>query len=411
MDTPGFLRSILPVAPRGIGPNLITDGGFEIWTSATNLTYWSENISGTSTVNREASVIHSGVYSCRLDIDASNNYVQILHDFGGIRAGLPYRVSFWYKTASGRTACALLTATYAGSAYYLQPDGSWKKSGDPDYTSRFVTDLSSTEWAQCTVDFIASPGIDNALGVSLYLTQRSAASSSVYFDDVSLNCLLPEGAMSLWVPGSVRTASGPAIAGRATDILRNNNGQASGLVTPSPDGLGWKFDGATGSILVANNTPLSHDNFSVGTWALADSAPAAGGIFMGYNHVSYTGWNLFLTPGLVWAFQLYFMPTGGSLVQDVISVSTKKWYFIVATCDKSTTTERLYRDGVLRKTVATAGYSKSVDRPIYIGRRADDACCFFPGSLALPFYISRVLSDQEIANLYNATKGFFYPGG
>ena len=47
---------------------LLKDGGLENWASATDLVGWTEVISGGNSVNREASVVRSGTYACRLDV-------------------------------------------------------------------------------------------------------------------------------------------------------------------------------------------------------------------------------------------------------------------------------------------------------------------------------------------------------
>ena len=46
------------------------NGGFEDWTSGTDADDWAESVGGTSTVNRESSVVDSGTYALRMDIDA-----------------------------------------------------------------------------------------------------------------------------------------------------------------------------------------------------------------------------------------------------------------------------------------------------------------------------------------------------
>lgn len=61
------------------GAELLTDGGCENWTTANNLTSWTETIQagGTSTVNQEGTVKRSGSYSARLDIDAAGKFVDL----------------------------------------------------------------------------------------------------------------------------------------------------------------------------------------------------------------------------------------------------------------------------------------------------------------------------------------------
>lgn len=59
------------------GSNLITNGNFETWSSATNAGTWTELLAGTSTVNRESSVVQAGSFSCRFDVDASNSIPKV----------------------------------------------------------------------------------------------------------------------------------------------------------------------------------------------------------------------------------------------------------------------------------------------------------------------------------------------
>jgi len=57
---------------------LLTDPSIELWTSATvPQAPWAKLISGTSTVNKESTVVDDGTYSARLDIDASNSLANI----------------------------------------------------------------------------------------------------------------------------------------------------------------------------------------------------------------------------------------------------------------------------------------------------------------------------------------------
>jgi len=63
-------------------PNLsvdkLTDGGFENWDSATDLTSWDENLVGASTINQESVDIYAGTYAARMDIDASHNPARLI---------------------------------------------------------------------------------------------------------------------------------------------------------------------------------------------------------------------------------------------------------------------------------------------------------------------------------------------
>jgi len=140
------------------GADLLLKGDFEDWTSPTNLTDWVEGIGGTSTVNQEAVVIHGGTYSVRFDIDASNTAVQIYKASGGT-LGNWYQLNFWGKaSAAGKT---LKTGGYLGVV-----------SRDPGTT---FTEYVQT--GRCGAD------------TNVYFKSDSAASASLYFDDVTIKLL------------------------------------------------------------------------------------------------------------------------------------------------------------------------------------------------------------------------------
>ena len=62
----------------------IVDGGCELWTTATNLTNWTEVVIGTSAVTREDTIIHGGTYSARLTAEAqAASYAEIKQTAAG----------------------------------------------------------------------------------------------------------------------------------------------------------------------------------------------------------------------------------------------------------------------------------------------------------------------------------------
>lgn len=92
----GVLRA---TALADAGLTLLVDGGLENWTSATDLTSWTESTTGTSTVNREDSAIHAGSYACRFDVDASSSAVAIQQSVA-VLLGAYYRASVWAKRSA-----------------------------------------------------------------------------------------------------------------------------------------------------------------------------------------------------------------------------------------------------------------------------------------------------------------------
>jgi hypothetical protein len=148
------------------GNDLLTDGGLENWSSATNLTSWTEAIAGTSTVNKETGDIYAGTAAARLDIDGSNSLAKISQQIsGGLAIGNWIKFEFWAKaSASGKS----LNAGYTNS---IIPGGG-------SYTP-------TTSYSKIT----SSGHILTLTGGSfttLEIYKNSAASSSIYLDDVAI---------------------------------------------------------------------------------------------------------------------------------------------------------------------------------------------------------------------------------
>lgn len=113
------------------GANLMVDGGVENWNSASDAVSYTETPSGTSTINRESSVVHGGSFAVRLDVDSSNSGCLFA---ATIAAGVGfYQVSGWVKSniaakqariINGGQRDITLTTSYA--QYY---DTIWTASG------------------------------------------------------------------------------------------------------------------------------------------------------------------------------------------------------------------------------------------------------------------------------------------
>jgi hypothetical protein len=152
--------SKLVLQPSYGAGNLLTDGGVEAWTSPTNLTNWTENLAGTSTVNQETVDIHGGLSACRLDIDASTNAAQIVQTIA-TSVGAWLLGTLWSK-ASANGKKGGFSSTYAGF-------------GDQSLTL-------TTSYAQYAIT-----GIATGAAPPVYVRNQSpSASSSLYFDDISV---------------------------------------------------------------------------------------------------------------------------------------------------------------------------------------------------------------------------------
>ena len=137
---------------------LTTDGGLEVWTNTTTLTNWTKSLSGTSTLNKEASVIHGGSFAARLDIDSGNDSALIYQNTTpNVAAGDIVKATFWAKS------------NVNGSAIAISDNGGDNVSADIPLT---------TSYALYTVYF-------RALGASIGFKRRNAPSASIYLDDAS----------------------------------------------------------------------------------------------------------------------------------------------------------------------------------------------------------------------------------
>jgi len=149
-----------------LGSELLVDGGFETWTSSTNLTNWNENIAGTGTINQETSVFRGGANACRVDIDAGNNNTRPSQGKSGLSNRQWVIGSIYVRSStSGKTA-----------RLDLGGDGS---------SPLVVFPLSATTYEQQ----FRSWRTDSAGNIGFYPTRISAASSSIYWDDASLKAI------------------------------------------------------------------------------------------------------------------------------------------------------------------------------------------------------------------------------
>jgi len=161
----GAIASNRLVITPTLGNELLSDGGFENWTSDTDLTNWTESKFGTSTINKESSVINSGSYALRCDIDASNSaaYAYQL----SIPVGNWYRVSFYAKSS------------VAGKTIYVDIGGN---IGPATLTDLYVQYVKTGK---------------SAAAGTFALIRSGAASSSLYFDDVSVKQITLSSTLNL----------------------------------------------------------------------------------------------------------------------------------------------------------------------------------------------------------------------
>jgi len=175
MDLSGFTLVTGQSYTYELQKEKLDDGRMEVWASATDLTHWTETITGSSTVNRESVEVHGDSYSCRFDVDASNSDIYIYESIT-LGIGKKNKIVIWYKNSvAGKTA----RVNFRDSGYnvYLKEDGTWN-------VDNYEIDLpNSTTWKKYELEFITHPDYSD---YRFHFRRGTAASSSIYFDDVSI---------------------------------------------------------------------------------------------------------------------------------------------------------------------------------------------------------------------------------
>jgi len=153
--------------------NILVDGGFELWDSATDLREWIESISGTSTINRDGSEVYDAqsAYSVRLDIDCANSdaYIYSKNNIK-LRPGGKAKLRIKYKTG---LALPSITFKNTGSNVYLDSNGNWQT-----VPTNIILPVS-TEWTEFELEFIVH---DDYSLYKLYLGRNNAGGESIWFD-------------------------------------------------------------------------------------------------------------------------------------------------------------------------------------------------------------------------------------
>lgn len=120
--SPVTIAGPLAITPE-LGSNIIVNGGFEDWASATDLSNWTEQLSGSSTINRDDTTVHSGNYAMRIDKDASGSGAFI---YGGVplNAGTWYLTSIWMKCTN---IANVQVRGATGVSRYFNPDATFRE--------------------------------------------------------------------------------------------------------------------------------------------------------------------------------------------------------------------------------------------------------------------------------------------
>jgi hypothetical protein len=155
--------------------NLITDGLMEVWASASNLTNWTESVTGTSTINRDSDNKHRGNYSVRFDIDGSNSIVN-LSQAVTLEASTEYTFDFYHMEEAGATMNAQLRDGQ-GTPNYMDDDGNWSTD------AAYLTVQESSAFGRYSITF-TTPAWAGPYRV--LFTRGTATSKSIWIDSAHI---------------------------------------------------------------------------------------------------------------------------------------------------------------------------------------------------------------------------------
>jgi len=234
----------------GKATNLLTDGGLNLWGDATHLTHWAEDITGSSTINRESTEKIEGNFSCRLDVDAGNSLVAIYQLNIPLTPNKKHELIIWYmNSAEGKTTA--FTCWDMGSNVWLKEDGTWNVGV---YT---ITLPNSTVWKKYELDFYGHPDYST---YQIYIKRSEAASSLIYLDKVSIvEC-------DEFVPKAIGTMNfdSGSVEPQADETLRGaTSGSLAKVVSVTKSGGTWGGGDAEGSISLTECEGRFHDDENI----------------------------------------------------------------------------------------------------------------------------------------------------
>lgn len=158
------------------GINLLTNPGFEDWTSELP-TAWDNATYNTGEIVKETSIKHGGNNSLRQTSASGTNKIQ---QEVAITAGKKYRISYWF----------LDNDTKASSRYWFAMVGSDGKTINDINKQIQQSDYSAdnAEWQQVTIEFTAPAGtVKMRYEVRTYRNMDSnEADGYIYYDDMEL---------------------------------------------------------------------------------------------------------------------------------------------------------------------------------------------------------------------------------
>ena len=190
---------------------------------------------------------------------------------------------------------------------------------------------------------------------------------------------------------------------------KNNVTFFNGPTFDSGNGGSIVFDGTDDYGRIPYNSIWNYNNnITLEAWVMVTSSTSGyQGIFGPFSLSSaYNGFNFSISTGTnKLAFLVGNIPSGAYYVQQNTQYSLNTWYHLVGIINNGTS--RLYVNGVLQNDSTSIAVSPAVG-PFMLGKFYDGINNFlFGGKIGGGRFYNRVLTQSEITQNYNATKGRF----
>lgn len=156
--------------------SVVTNGGLENWSSASDLDDWYEGTSG-GTVNQDGTDPYAGTYCARLDHTGSGFHA-IYQDGITLTPGAWYRFRVYSKASVVRTDGVRVLLRNTTQTMDLDSDGTWGA-----YTKYCVREDSTTAWTAFSLVFRVPSSYGASDSYYLYLYGHGMqAGDSIYYD-------------------------------------------------------------------------------------------------------------------------------------------------------------------------------------------------------------------------------------
>lgn len=196
-----------------------------------------------------------------------------------------------------------------------------------------------------------------------------------------------------------------SFTGNANDLSTFGNNAVINGATPTQDRFGvansaFAFDGVQSTITAKNAAQLNSAKTTISFWVKVNKLPGQGEVFL----LSNGGWQERWKISLPSHGRPVFTTNSASGIKDMdtdsVSLPVGAWKHLVMVHDGAN--DKIYVNGVLKKSIAVVGDLNSTTKPLGIGWNPIDTANYFNGSLDEVTIFNTALTDVQITALYTA---------